>query len=117
MPATYKALAVDPCAAGKVCYKGVALTFGGWVDLTGIYRSRNFASDTGSIYNFIPYPQSRNYYFPEARFSARQSRFSVLAEGNVDADTHLAGYGEIDFEGAAQTANSVTTNSFNPRMR
>ena len=31
--------------------------------------------------------------------------------------THLAGYGEIDFEGAAQTANSVATNSFNPRMR
>ncbi|WP_206736149.1 hypothetical protein [Bradyrhizobium betae] len=117
MPATYKALPVDPCAVGKVCYKGITLTFGGWVDLTGIYRSRNLASDTGSIYNFIPYPQSRNYYFPETRFSARQSRFSVLAEGNVDADTHLAGYGEIDFEGAAQTANSVTTNSFNPRMR
>ncbi|WP_247376338.1 hypothetical protein [Bradyrhizobium sp. 173] len=41
----------------------------------------------------------------------------MLAEGNADADTHLAGYGEIDFEGAAQTASSVATNSFNPRMR
>ncbi|MET4119328.1 MULTISPECIES: hypothetical protein [Bradyrhizobium] len=117
LPASYKALAADPCAAGKVCYKGVTLTFGGWVDLTGIYRSRNLASDTGSVYNFIPYQQSRNFNIPETRFSARQSRFSVLAEGNADADTHLAGYGEIDFEGAAQTANSVATNSFNPRMR
>jgi outer membrane murein-binding lipoprotein Lpp len=54
LPASYKALAADPCAAGKVCYKGVTLTFGGWVDLTSIYRTRNLASDTGSVYNFIP---------------------------------------------------------------
>jgi len=117
MPATYKALPVDLCASGKICYKGITLTFGGWVDLTGIYRSRNIASDTGSVYNFIPYQQAHNFFVPETRFSARQSRFSVLAEGNADPDTHLAGYGEIDFEGAAQTASSVATNSFNPRMR
>ena len=116
-PTAYKAAPVDACPAGKVCYKGVTLTFGGWVDLTNIYRTRNLASDTGSIYNFIPFGQSKNFNTPESRFSARQSRFSVLAEGNVGADTHLAGYGEIDFEGAAQTANSVATNSFNPRMR
>jgi hypothetical protein len=118
-PATYKAppSAFDPCPDGKVCYKGVTLTFGGWVDLTGIYRTRNLASDTGSVYNFIPFGQSKNFDTPESRFSARQSRFSVLAEGNADPDTHIAGYGEIDFEGAAQTANSVATNSFNPRMR
>jgi hypothetical protein len=117
--AAYKAApsAFDPCPSGKVCYKGVTLTLGGWVDLTGIYRTRNLASDTGSVYNFIPFPQSRNFHTPESRFSARQSRFSLLAEGDAAADTHLAGYGEIDFEGAAQTANSVATNSFNPRMR
>jgi hypothetical protein len=119
MPPAYKASpsAFDPCPAGKVCYKGITLTFGGWVDLTGIYRTRNLASDTGSVYNFIPYPQAKNFNTPESRFSARQTRFSVLAEGEPFADTHIAGYGEIDFEGAAQTANSVATNSFNPRMR
>ena len=117
-PATlpYKALA-DACPYGKVCYKGVTITFGGWVDLTDIYRTRNLASDTGSIYNFIPFAQSKNFDIPESRFSARQSRFSALVEGDVDPSTHVAGYGEIDFEGAAQTANSVATNSFNPRMR
>jgi len=117
-PPAYKASpsAFDPCPAGKVCYKGVTLTFGGWVDLTGIYRTRNLASDTGSVYNFIPYPQAKNFNTPESRFSSRQTRFSVLAEGDA-LDTHIAGYGEIDFEGAAQTANSVATNSFNPRMR
>src|SRR4029079_7842569 len=91
--------------------------FGGWVDLTGIYRTRNLASDTGAVYNFIPFPQAKNFYVPESRFSARQTRFSALAEGDAGAETHLAGYGEIDFEGAAQTANSVATNSFNLRMR
>jgi hypothetical protein len=116
-PGAYKALPVDPCAApGKVCYKGVTLIFGGWIDLTGIYRTRNLASDTGSVYNFIPFQQSKNFNTPESRFSARQTRFSVLAEGDA-VDTRIAGYGEIDFEGAAQTANSVATNSFNPRMR
>jgi hypothetical protein len=119
MPPAYKAApsAFDPCPAGKVCYKGITLTFGGWVDLAGIYRSRNIASDTGSVYASIPFAQARNYNTQEARFSARQSRFSLLAEGDAGANTHLAGYGEIDFEGAAQTANSVATNSFNPRMR
>jgi hypothetical protein len=113
-PGAYKALPVDPCAAlGKVCYKGVTLIFGGWIDLTGIYRTRNLASDTGSVYNFIPFQQSKNFNTPESRFSARQTRFSVLAEGDA-VDTRIAGYGEIDFE--AKTANSVTTNSFNPRM-
>jgi hypothetical protein len=118
MPPAYKASpsAFDPCAAGQVCYKGVTLTFGGWVDLTGIYRTRNLASDTGSVYNFIPFQQAKNFNTPESRFSSRQTRFSVLAEGDA-LDTHIAGYGEIDFEGAAQTASSVATNSFNPRMR
>ena len=119
MPQAYKAApsAFDPCPAGKVCYKGITLTFGGWVDLAAIYRSRNIVSDTGSVYSSIPFAQSKNFNTQEARFSARQSRFSLLAEGDAGANTHLAGYGEIDFEGAAQTANSVATNSFNPRMR
>jgi hypothetical protein len=114
-PPLYKAQ--PSCPFGKLCYKGITLTFGGWVDLTDIYRTRNLASDTGSIYNSIPFAQSKNFFVPESRFSARQTRFSVLAEGNIGSDTRVAGYGEIDFEGAAQTANSVATNSFNPRMR
>jgi hypothetical protein len=107
----------DPCQPGKFCYKGITLTPGGWVDLDGIYRTRNLASDVGSIYAFIPFGISRNHNVDETRFSARTSRFSLLAEGNVDAATRVAGYGEIDFEGAAQTANSIATNSYNPRMR
>jgi hypothetical protein len=112
----YKASAFD-CPAGKICAKGVTFTFGGWIDLTGIYRSRELASDTGSVYNAIPLAQNRAFGAQEQRFSARQSRFSVQADADYNPDTHITGYGEIDFEGAAQTASSNTTNSFNPRMR
>lgn len=107
----------DPCPAGKVCYKGLTLTFGGWIDLTNIYRTRNLASDVGSVYNSIPYRGNRNYNIGENRFSARTSRFSVLAEGNVNPTTTVKGYGEIDFESAGSTSNPVATNSFTPRMR
>ena len=43
-PAAYKAAssAFDPCPAGKVCYKGITLTFGGWVDLAAIYRQPQY---------------------------------------------------------------------------
>jgi len=109
--------AFDPCPAGKVCYKGLTLTFGGWIDLTDIYRTRNLASDVGSIYNSIPYRGNRNYNIGENRFSARTSRLSLLAEGNVNPTITIKGYGEIDFESAGSTSNPVATNSFTPRMR
>ena len=83
VPPLYKAQ--PACPYGKLCYKGVTLTFGGWVDLTDIYRTRNLASDTGSIYNSIPFAQSKNFFVPESRFSARQTRFSV-SRNSLTAD-------------------------------
>ena len=53
----------------------------------------------------------------EFRFSARQSRVSGMAEGDVDPNTHLTGYGEFDFLGAAASANSKESNSYTPRVR
>jgi hypothetical protein len=51
------------------------------------------------------------------RFSARQSRLSVLAQGDVSPDLHLAAYYEMDFLGDAQTGNSNESNSYNLRIR
>ena len=118
-PGAYKAppSVFDPCPAGKVCYKGLTLTFGGWIDLIDIYRTRNLSSDVGSIYNSIPYSGNRNYNIGENRFSVRTSRFSVLAEGNINPVTTIKGYGEIDFESAGSTSNPVATNSWTPRIR
>jgi hypothetical protein len=70
-----------------------------------------------SSFSGIPFNNSSTGQTGEFRFSARQSRITALAEGNATADIHLSFYGELDFLGAAQTANSSETNSYTPRIR
>ncbi|MGC1305503.1 MAG: hypothetical protein WA840_24295 [Caulobacteraceae bacterium] len=97
--------------------KGVKLTLGGFVEAAGIYREHNLASDIASPFNSVPFAQSRQGHAEELRATARQSRISGLAEGQVNPDLKLSAYGEFDFQGAAQTANSNQSNSFNLRTR
>lgn len=101
----------------KFYFKGITLTPGGFVEAAGIYRSRFQGDDIASSFN-IPFPgQSHPSHVSEGRFSARQSRFSLLAQGNVNKETQLAMYAELDFQGAAQTSNSNQSNSYVPRLR
>jgi outer membrane murein-binding lipoprotein Lpp len=116
-PAPYTKVPTVVCPDGKICYKGITLTLGGWVDLTDIYRTRSLASDVGSVYNAIPLRNNGGFGVQENKFSARTSRFSVLAEGDANPVTHFSGYAEVDFESAGSTSNTVTTNSFTERMR
>ena len=96
----------------------VKITFGGYVELAAIYRDRNQSADMGSNFNTaIPYPNSPNYHISEFRESARQSRLSMLAQGPQDGKGVAEGYFEMDFLGAAPTANSNESNSYNMRMR
>jgi hypothetical protein len=97
--------------------KGVSLNFGGFIAAEALYRSRNQNTDLASAFQSLPTPNQTNFYQDETRFSARQSRLSVLASGNATPTIHLAGYYEMDFLGAANTANSKETNSYNPRIR
>jgi hypothetical protein len=101
----------------KIYYKGVTVTLGGFAAFESVYRSRNEAADIGSSFAAIPYNNSSVGQTSELRFTARQSRFSVLAQGNVDPQTQLGFYGEFDFLGAAQSANSNESNSYTPRVR
>jgi hypothetical protein len=101
----------------KLYYKGVTLTLGGFGALESIYRTRNETADLASSFSAIPFNDSSTGQTSEFRFSARQSRITALAEGNPTADVHLDFYGELDFLGAAQTANSNETNSYTPRIR
>jgi hypothetical protein len=101
----------------KIYYKGVTVTLGGFAALESVYRTHNETADIGSSFAAIPYPNVAVGHTSEFRFSARQSRFSVLAQGDVDPATHLGFYGEFDFLGAAQTANSNESNSYTPRIR
>ncbi|WP_374307668.1 hypothetical protein [Methylocella sp.] len=96
---------------------GVSITPGGFLAMEGVYRSRFVGADIATPFQNIPYGNVRTGQTDEFRFSARQSRASLLVKGDVDPQTHLSGYAEMDFLGAAQTANSNESNSFNPRLR
>ena len=96
----------------------IKLTLGGFVEAAGIYRTKSESTDMASNFSTgIPFPYLPGNHLSEFRESARQSRLSLLAQGDVDPDTKLAAYFESDFLGAAVTANSNETNSYTPRIR
>ena len=97
-------------------YKGVNITPGGYLAGEGVWRQRAPSNDTYSNFNQLPFPNDSRHDLTEFRASARASRVSLLVEG-MAKNTVLTGYVEIDFEGAAPTANENLTSSFNPRMR
>ena len=98
-------------------YKGITVNFGGFLEAAGIYRNKNMNSDVATPFQKLPLSNSAGYYQQETDFSARQSRLSLLVQGDYSPRTHLAGYYEMDFLGAATTANSNESNSYNPRIR
>lgn len=93
------------------------ITLGGFIELATIWRNRNETADVGSSFSAIPLGSSPQSAVSEFRFSARQSRISLLIQGDPYAGAHVEGYFETDFLGAAPTANSVESNSYNLRMR
>src|SRR5664279_2416936 len=106
---------LGPCT---IFFKGITITPGGFLALESVPRSPFMGADIGSPpYTNIPFDFVPSSHSNEFRFSARQSRVSLLAQGDVDPATHLAGYGEMDFLGAGQTANSNESNSYNLRIR
>lgn len=96
---------------------GVTVTLGGFLAAEGVYRTRNLTSDMASSFNTIPTANMPNYHTGEFRGSARQSRLSLLAAGQVADGQTVAGYFESDFLGVGTTSNSVESNSYVPRLR
>ena len=96
---------------------GVTVTLGGFVEATGIYRSRNMVTDIATPWNAIPFATTALNHESEFRATARQSRVSLLASADIDATQRVQGYGELDLQGSAPTANSNESNSYNPRLR
>jgi hypothetical protein len=97
-------------------YKGITITPGGFVVGESIWRQRNESADVISTFNGIPFNGSPQSQLTEFRMTARQSRLAVLAEGKLGS-TKIGGYWEMDFLGAAPTANENQSSSFNPRQR
>jgi hypothetical protein len=101
----------------KLYYKGITITPGGFLAMETVYRNHAEGADIGSSFSGIPIPATTTSHSGETRFTARQSRLTLLAQGDVTPGIHLTGYYEMDFLGAAQTANSNESNSWTPRMR
>jgi hypothetical protein len=96
----------------------LTVTLGGYTELAAIWRSRNETADVGSNFNTgIPMPNSPQSRVSEFRLTARQSRLSLLTQASPYEGAHAEAYFETDFLGAAPTANSVESNSYNLRMR
>ena len=103
---------------GQFAVGGVRVTLGGFIEAAGIFRSRNEVADISSSYNSgIPFPQTANYHQDEFRGTARQSRISLLVEGNPNDHTILSAYYETDFNSSGVTSNSVESNSYTLRTR
>ena len=96
---------------------GVKVTLGGFLAAETVWRSRNEVTDVGSNFGAIPYPFSPLYNESEFHGSARQSRISLKAEGNIDQYQKLWGYYEMDFLGVGNTSNYNQSNSWAPRLR
>lgn len=100
----------------KIHLGQVTITPGGFFAGEGVWRSRNIMTDMGSNFAAIPTLNLPQAYMKEFRLSARQSRLSALAEGNIDPQTLLSGYVETDFLGNG-SGNSNESNSFDLRIR
>ncbi len=101
----------------KLKYKNVTITPGGFLEAASIYRTRNLGSDISTPYAKVPFENVGLSRTKELRGTARQSRVQFLASGDINQATHAAFFAELDFQGAAQTANSNESNSYNPRLR
>lgn len=101
----------------KFLFKGVSIIPGGFIALESVWRSRWVGADMGTPFQNIPYDFFAPAHTNEFRFSARATRLSLLVKGDIDPFTHISGYVETDFLGAAQTATSNQTNSYTPRLR
>ena len=112
-----KDIAAHTPKTDKIYYKGITLTLGGFAAAEGVYRSRNDVADIGSNYSKIPYLNSELAHTDELRGTARQSRISFLAQGNINPNLIASFYGEFDFLAGPTTANSNESNSFSPRIR
>ena len=87
--------------------------------MEGVWRQHNEVSSGASdpAFSTLPFHNSPLYFEDETRFSAQQSRLAIKATGDIDPAQHLTAYWENDWLGAAPTANSRESNSYNLRMR
>ena len=106
-----------PLTATLPKFCGIRFTAWGWLEAATVYRYHKTVNDMLTVFNAIPYPNSPLYNEPELHGSARQSQFSLLAEGKIDAAQKLSGYLEFDFLAVGTESNYLVTNDWPLRLR
>ena len=101
----------------KFHMNGITITPGGFLAAEGVWRARDQGGDFNEPFGASPEYNSPLAHMNELRFTSRQSRVSALVQGFANPDTLVSAYGEFDFLGAANSANSNESNSYNPRVR
>jgi hypothetical protein len=97
------------------------LRIGGYLGVTGIYRSTNSGGGPGTSFESIPYDDIVQGNVSETRLSAQSSRLSVRVDAEFpEPDTRfrrLAGYFEMDFSGTTPGTVAVSSTSVGVRLR
>jgi hypothetical protein len=98
-------------------FAGVKFTLWGWLEAATVFRNHNTVNDMLTVFAAIPYPYSPLYKEHEFHGTARQSQFSLLAEGDIDSAQRLAAYFQLDFLAVGQESNYLVTNDWPLRLR
>ena len=96
---------------------GITITPLGFVDLTGVWRSRNTGSNLTTGFGSIPFDNTVPGNSSETRLSAQNTRIALKAEGNFAKWLNILGYIEGDFNGNDAANVFVTSNSHTFRLR
>ncbi len=97
-------------------FRGVTLTPGGYLDATFTHRSRALGEDAATPFNSLTMPGAAQNTMSEFYGSGRQSRISLLTQGELK-NVKLSGYVEADFNSGGVTSNSNSTNGYTLRQR
>jgi hypothetical protein len=96
---------------------GITITPVGFVDVTGVWRSRNTGGNLATNFGSIPFDNTVQGNNSETRISAQNSRIGLKAEGSYSNWLHVLAYLEGDFNGNDAANVFVTTNSHTFRLR
>jgi hypothetical protein len=95
------------------------LRVGGYLGVTGLYRSTNSGGGPGTSFGTIPYEDTLQGNVSEARLTAQASRISIRVDAPFPEARFrsLSGYFEMDFNGATPGTLAVTSTSAGFRLR
>src|SRR5262245_17572073 len=94
------------------------IRIGGYLGLTGSYRSTASGGSPGTSFASIPYDDTVTGNVSEARLTAQASRLSIRVNAAPAPNrSTLAGYFEMDFAGSVPGNVAVTSNSAAFRLR